>query len=152
MKIFPIEKDGKTYWVSRSVAVVVYVYQDGRILANKRGKGLANNVGKWNCPSGFVDYGETVEEAACREVFEETGINIVPNLLTMMEVDSDPNRPGENILIRFKCDRICNGTYNITNKYAEANEVEEIKWIPLDEVDNYDWVSPKHKRCIFKYE
>ncbi|WP_273853297.1 NUDIX domain-containing protein [Guptibacillus spartinae] len=30
--------------------------------------------GKWSFPAGFVDPGETVDEAAVREVYEETGI------------------------------------------------------------------------------
>ncbi|MBG9799609.1 NUDIX domain-containing protein [Brevibacillus laterosporus] len=30
--------------------------------------------GKWSFPAGFVDPGETVDEAAVREVLEETGI------------------------------------------------------------------------------
>lgn len=33
-------------------------------------------LGRWAFPSGFVDAGEVVEEAAAREVFEETGVTI----------------------------------------------------------------------------
>ena len=36
----------------------------------------APKLGRWAFPSGFVDAGEVVEEAAIREVFEETGVEV----------------------------------------------------------------------------
>ena len=80
MKNFEIEHEGKKYWISRSMATVVYVFafigEEVYVLANKRGPGLPTNVGKWNCPSGYLDFDETLEECAVREVFEETGYKI----------------------------------------------------------------------------
>src|SRR5882757_2271498 len=37
--------------------------------------------GYWAFPGGFVEYGETVEEATCREVLEETGLILTPGTL-----------------------------------------------------------------------
>ena len=149
MRNFPIKKDGTTYWISRSVAAVVYVYTfiDGNlcVLANKRGPGCPGKIGLWNCPSGFVDYDETIEDAAVREVWEETGIKIYKEDLRLIEVDSDPSKTDQNILVRYRCYLRPEESIETTDEHSEPNEVSEIKWIPLMEVGKYEWVSEKHK-------
>lgn len=44
----------------------------------------------WALPGGFVEYGETLEQAAIREAFEETSLNV--ELLQQFHTYSDPNR------------------------------------------------------------
>lgn len=52
-----------------STAGVIVLDGEGRILLQRRG-----DDGNWCIPGGAVEPGETVAEAAAREVFEETGL------------------------------------------------------------------------------
>lgn len=44
----------------------------------------------WALPGGFVDYGESFEQAACREAEEETGLRVTE--LQQFHTYSDPGR------------------------------------------------------------
>ncbi|MEH6987641.1 MULTISPECIES: NUDIX hydrolase [Bacillales] len=50
------------------------IIQDGKVLMIKENKATVKN--KWNFPSGHVEKGEDILEAACREVKEETGLDV----------------------------------------------------------------------------
>ena len=77
---FPVIIDGIEYWVARNMAVACFVFApingEGCVLANQRGTGTPDFQGLWNCPCGYLDYDETTKEAAKREVYEETGIQL----------------------------------------------------------------------------
>ncbi len=56
-----------------TVAGTIPVYK-GKILLLKRG--IQPQKGKWTFPAGFVELGESAEDAAVRETWEETGIKV----------------------------------------------------------------------------
>jgi ADP-ribose pyrophosphatase YjhB (NUDIX family) len=61
-------------WFDPKLATGVVVEHDGRVLLVRRNH--APMYGRWSFPSGFVDSGEVVEDAAAREVLEETGVEV----------------------------------------------------------------------------
>ncbi len=66
------------------VGVGVVVWKDGLVLLIRRGK--PPRAGTWSLPGGRQELGESVREAAIREVREETGIEIaVGNLLDVVD-------------------------------------------------------------------
>ena len=129
-------------WFSRSVAVATAVLiEDGGewyVLANERGSGTPDYQGYWNLPCGYLDYNETAEEAAVREVYEETGIKC-PSVQNIGHSTS-PNENRQNVcffFISFLSGDIRN--YKFSKDNMEENEVGGIKWVPLSDADSVQW-------------
>lgn len=59
------------------VVVVAVTDKEGRVLIVRRSACETNRAKEWETPGGHRDKGETVEQAAIREVKEETGYDIV---------------------------------------------------------------------------
>ena len=154
MKNFPIEHEGKIYWISRAVGVAGYIFclDNGKllILANKRGSGTPDFQGYWNCPCGYLDFDETTAEACSREIMEETNLNVSPKSLVLYNVEDDPSANKQNVTFRYYSfsDRYYKGQ-TVYAKGAEENEVDDVKWIPIEDIDNYNWAF-NQKRTIME--
>lgn len=66
------------------VGVGVVIWRDGRVLLVRRAK--PPRQGEWSLPGGAQELGETVFEAARREVREETGLEVeITGLITVVD-------------------------------------------------------------------
>jgi len=64
---------------------IIIEIKGGIVLIERKNKPFG-----WALPGGFVDYGESLEQAAVREALEETGLQI--NLKQQFKTYSAPNR------------------------------------------------------------
>ena len=71
------------------ILVWCFAYSRDRVLFCRRATNPAK--GLWAPPAGFVESGETLEEAAVRETFEETGVVLDPSSLILFKVVSIPH-------------------------------------------------------------
>jgi len=77
---------GMTHYDNPRVLVATYVCAGDKILWIKRGIPPAR--GLWAIPGGFMEKDDTPEEAASRELLEETGINVAADKMILVSVSS----------------------------------------------------------------
>lgn len=152
-KIFKISVKGRTLWESRSVAVNAYIFayfnSENYVLVGQRGIGAPDYRGRWNVPSGYMDWNETGSEATNREVWEETGFDltkikkiIVSFLDQPWFVNTDPNENKQNITLRYGVYFHADTLPDLTDENSEPNEIGDLKWLKLDDFHNnnsYKW-------------
>ena len=111
------------------VGAGAYIYKDGKILLQKR-----KDDGTWADHGGAVELGEKVEDAARREILEETGL--IANRLELLGVFSGkemfhtyPN--GDKvylIVVSFLCEDF-SGEIKM-----QEDEVTELRWFDMDDL------------------
>lgn len=154
---FGIKRNGKEYWVSRSNCISLYVFcKDERgvwnILASKRGNGPGIKFpNRWNVINGFLDYGYSLEDTAVKECEEETGVIISPKMLKNQGTSS--SKKNGPVVTRFVCflDGVTSN-YPTDISKSEPGEVSCAKWIPIDEVSKYYWMSNQGQKAVEKLE
>jgi 8-oxo-dGTP diphosphatase len=94
-------------------------------------------------PGGFVNEGESVENAAIREAVEETSLEIEP--IDILGVYSYPKRdPRKHVLTVVFVGTILNG---IPNPRDDSSEIE---WVQLDDVQKKN-LAFDHKQILSDY-
>jgi XTP/dITP diphosphohydrolase len=145
-------KDGRKIWHSRSVAVASIIFVDDentiKILMIKRGPLSETDAGKWAFPAGFLNWNETLSEAAIRELYEETGL-YAPDLETfsgssldtgrIVYSDSRPLKDTENVLLAYTMFTSAKELPKFSVDFTKnKGEIADIRLISIDDLENYD--------------
>ncbi|MCK4581239.1 MAG: NUDIX domain-containing protein [Dehalococcoidia bacterium] len=109
------------------VAVAVAV-RDKRFLLIKRG--IPPKKGAWGSPSGFVEVGETPEEACLRELKEEAGVSGEIVRLIRVARREDPEVYGDMLVVVYLV-KVGDG------EPAPGVEAEDAKFFDIGELPDY---------------
>lgn len=82
--------------------------------------------GDWTFPKGKLDVGESFEDAALREVVEETGITAVVD--GFIGSTNYTHRKGRPKIVAYYLMR------GVAGSFEPNEEVDELRWVLLDEV------------------
>jgi ADP-ribose pyrophosphatase YjhB (NUDIX family) len=130
---------GAIDYVNPKVIVACALHRDDRILWMRRT--TAPYAGCWAIPSGFVESGETVRQAACREVLEETHLLIRPEQLLLQGVLSLPDLDQIYVLLTAALP---------SRAYRPSAEASEFDLLTYDEILPLDLGYPPETLGLFR--
>ena len=112
------------------IGVYALIFDNKRVLLAHR-----RDIDWWNLPGGGMEIGETVEEATCREVKEETGLEV--QVEQLIGVYSKPQK--QEVVLTFRC-KVIGGELQATEE-SRACEYFSPDALPRNTL-------PKHRERI----
>ena len=109
----------------------IMVFRNNKILLGKRhddpekASSALHGEGTWTMPGGKLDFGETFEKGATREVFEETSIKV--NSLKVVCISNEIVSDAHFVTIGLLCE-----DFEGEPKVMEPEEITEWKWFDLN--------------------
>ena len=110
---------GRVIFYDPKLAATTVVESGGRVLFVRR---LTQpGYGLWSLPGGYVDRGEVVEQAAAREVLEETGLRVeITGLVGLFAESGHPV-----VVAAYHC-------HSVRGDAAPGPEVSQLGYFALD--------------------
>ena len=108
--------------------VVAVTVKDGRFVLIKRG--IPPKKGYWGSPSGFVECGETPEEACLRELEEEAGVKGEIRRLLRVARREDTELYGDMLVVTYLVDVV-------DGEPTAGEEAEDARYFAPDEIPSY---------------
>jgi 8-oxo-dGTP diphosphatase len=125
-----LQKQKNNYPGFPRVAVGAVVFKKNSVLLVRRGQPPAEDL--WAIPGGSVEIGETLQEAATREIFEETGVKIQAGkpIYTFDVIDRD-----ETGKIRFHYVIVDLTADYISGEPVPGDDATEARWVSAHDIN-----------------
>ena len=108
--------------------VVAVTVKDDRFVLIKRG--IPPKKGYWGCPSGFVECGETPEEACLRELEEEAGVKGEIRRLLRVGKLEDAELYGDMLVVSYLVDVV-------QGEPSAGDEADDARYFAPEEIPHY---------------
>ena len=112
---------GRVVYYDPKVAATCIVQRGDEVLMVRRA--VQPGIGLWSMPGGYVDRGEVIEEAAAREVLEETGLEVEVGRLVGLFSER-----GHPVIVAAFTARETGGSL------SAGEEAQEVGFFPLDDL------------------
>ena len=130
-------KCGRVVYHDPKIAATCIVERQGTVLLIRRNNQVG--YGLWSMPGGYVDRGEVVEEAAAREVEEETGLQV--EVQRLVGLFSEAGHPV--VVVAFTA-RETGG------RLAAGQEAQDVGFFPPDDLP--EMAFPRDKLILEKWK
>lgn len=115
------------------VGLGVMIFKNGKILLGRRhsdpekADSELHGEGRWSMPGGKPEYGESFEEGARREIYEETGLRL--DGVKVVCVNNDKNEHAHFVTVGLFSDQ-----FSGEPKVTEPDEIVEWRWFALNDL------------------
>ncbi len=134
---------GFHFFINSAAAVAALITDDnGRLMLVTRG--VEPNYGKLDLPGGFIDPGESAENAVRRELAEELGLKVN----SLKYIESAPNEYIFSEFTVFTLDLAFKIIAKTTNNLKPMDDILDYKFYAEDEIIYNDIPAPSIKQFV----
>lgn len=144
----PVRNPENLREIDRPIASAIIISADGKILMGRKDPSKGGVYpDTWHIPGGGIDEGETIEDAARREVLEEVGIDLTDKELIPLPFEGSGETEktlstGEKVWVKMKFNRfeVRLESPSTEIELRPSDDLIELRWFSQDELSDIEQV------------